>query len=130
MPTGEDGKFYRTHGQAARLGKKPAAAAGDGSHQEGQQMTDGKENAVGKGGNVLRIKHSGRDEEGNAKPPFHVMHEDGSKHGPMNSHEELHAHLQQHMGGSEMEHEADQPNEGIDGMESEGADEAIKSLLG
>jgi hypothetical protein len=116
MPDGADGQHYRSHSQAARYGAK----------KEDKPVDNGAGgNEVGKGKNIVAIKHSGRDEDG-ARPPFHVMHEDGTKHGPMNSHEELMDHLHEHMGGGEFPKE-EQPDSDYG---SEGSEEAIKTLLG
>jgi hypothetical protein len=117
MPSGQDGKHYRTYGQAERFGKK----------QPSEDKTDNAEggNEVGKGANVVMIKHAGTAES--PEPPFHVKHADGSKHGPMHSKEELMAHMHEHMGGGELG-EDDSHMDSDYGME--GSKEAIDSLLG
>jgi hypothetical protein len=127
MPSGADGNFYRTHGQAERFGKKAAASENQTESKQGMNHTE--DAAVGKGSHIVAIKHGGTPEA--PEPPFHVKHADGSKHGPMQSHEELHQHLAQHFAGGEGEQEAMQPNENMDGdYASEGTKEAIDSLLG
>lgn len=121
MPTGEDGKFYRSHGQAARMGKK--AATTEAAHD----MTHTEDAAVGKGSkNIVAIKHNGG-------PPYQVKHEDGqvTSH---DSHEDLMSHLAEHIpGGEGMEDESHESMEN-DGMDSdygsEGSKAAIESLLG
>lgn len=125
MPT-HNGEYGRTNGQAFRLGeaKKSAGAKKDDmTKDEGMN----KDNKVG-GGNIVAIKHMGRDAEGKAMPPFQVKHEDGSvsKHA---SHEEMMAHLDQHM-GDEMRDEDESSNDGANMDMTDGSKEAIESLLG
>ncbi len=117
MPTGSDGKHYRTHGQAERFGKTPPS----------EDKTDNSAggNEVGKGKNMVMIKHGGTPEA--PEPPFHVKHGDGSTHGPMDSKEELMDHLHQHMGGEEMGADDSQMDSDYG---SEGSQAAIKTLLG
>jgi hypothetical protein len=115
MPPGADGKHYRTYGQAERFGKKPMA----------EEKTDNSEggNEVDSGKNVMMIKHGGTKEA--PAPPFHVKHADGSKHGPMDSKEELMSHMHEHLGGGDMENEDMDSDYG-----SEGSKQALDSLLG
>ncbi len=131
MPTGADGKHYRSHGQAARFGgkkdeKSESNAAG------GNEVEDkgDKPNMAGSAKHIVMIKHGGSPEM--PEPPYHVKHADGSTAGPMNSDEELHEHLQQHFGegGGEMEDEAMHPNDGIMDDMADGSKEAIDSMLG
>ena len=133
------GKQYRTHGQAYRASQE-AGGAGEAAKEPSNAAGGNEVDKAGmdsKGKNIIAIKHSGRGEDGKPKPPFHVKHEDGSTEGPMNSHEELMNHLQDHMGGTSEESQEygdaeTAENGGIDeNMESgEGEEEALKSLMG
>jgi hypothetical protein len=126
MPTGADGKHYRTHGQAARFGAKPAASNTEG----GNEIEDkgDKSNMAGSTKHIVAIKHGGTPES--PAPPFHVKHADGSTAGPMQSHEELISHLSEHMGGGGMQDEDAHSNDGAMDDMSEGSKDAIDSLLG
>lgn len=119
MPSGADGKHYRSYGQAARFGGAEDKSAKPEDQSQDEPMGEQK------GGKVVAIKHSG-DKESGPKPPFHVKHEDGHVEGPMNSKEELMDHLGQHFGGDE-EQEQENPEQGD---MSDGSDEALKTLLG
>ena len=121
MPSGADGKHYRSHGQAARFGGKAEA-----KEPSQDKTTNEGEDAVGKGKNVVMIKHGGTAES--PAPPFHVKHADGSTHGPMDSHEELMDHMSSHMGGDKDLGEDDSQMDSDYG--SEGSKAAIDSLLG
>jgi hypothetical protein len=124
MPTGADGKHYRSHGQAARYGgKKDASNASGGNEVEDK---GDKPNMAGSNKNIVAIKHGGTAEE--PAPPYHVKHADGSTHGPMESAEELHEHMQQHFGGGE--DEGEKSNDGIMDDMADGSKEAIESMLG
>lgn len=85
----------------------------------GDEVGDGKTKS---GGKIVAIKH-------NDGPPYQVKHEDGSvsKH---DSHEDLMEHLKSHIPGGE-DNELGKDDAQMDSdYGSEGAEEAIKSLMG
>jgi len=124
MPSGADGKHYRTHGQAARFGGTKEPSQDKTGNAEGGAEVGGKE-MKGEPKNVIMVKHAGTPEA--PEPPFHVKMGNGDVAGPMNTVEEFHAHMHSKMGGdSELEH--DQNHEALDSVG--GTQEAIESLLG
>ena len=119
MPDGADGKHYRTYGQAERFGKKKEPSQDKTDNSAGGNEVDG-------GNNVMMIKHGGTKEA--PAPPFHVKHADGSKHGPMDSKEELMEHMHEHLGGGE---NAEEESDGMTpDYASDGSKQALESLLG
>lgn len=120
MPS-HNGQQYRTHGQAARAAKEQPSQDKTDNSAGGDAVND-KQSPKG---NVMMIKHGGTPEA--PAPPFHVKHADGSKHGPMDSKEELMAHMHEHMGGEDQGMDDSQMDSDYG---SEGSQEAIKTLLG
>jgi hypothetical protein len=128
MPTGADGKHYRSHGQAARFGGKKDAKS-ESNAVRGNEVEDkgDKPNMAGSTKHIMAIKHGGTPEM--PAPPFHVKHADGSTHGPMDSKEELMEHMSEHMGGEMQDEDAHSNDGAIDDM-ADGSKEAIEGLLG
>ena len=115
MPSGEDGKHYRTYGQAERFGKKPPV-------QDKTDNSEGGNEVKGdmKGAGVTAIKHT------NGGPPYKIKHEDGqvTSH---DSHEEAMQEMHKSVPGGE----SDMNDEHMDSdYGSEGSKQALDSLLG
>jgi hypothetical protein len=115
MPSGEDGKHYRTYGQAERFGKKPSEDK-TGNAEGGNDVSKGDM----KGSGVTAIKHT------NGGPPYKIKHEDGqvTSH---DSHEEAMQEMHKSVPGGS----ADMDDSQMDSdYGSEGSKQALDSLLG
>jgi hypothetical protein len=116
MPSGADGKHYRSYGQAERFGKKSEDKT---DNAEGGNEVEGKDKMMGSG--VTAIKHT------NGGPPYKIKHEDGqvTSH---DSHDEAMQEMHKSVPGGE-EKMADDSQMDAD-YGSEGSKQALDSLLG